>query len=417
LLDAGIKLQNYTAQLSILHQIGISLNRETNQRKLLEMVLKGAVELTSAGVGILWLITEEQTDVVSLYYPPWFQERCQIEQPVKFHQAISQLVEKKEKDVVRFTNLSDLPTPPPGHLQLQGLMIATVRDLRGNIRGHFMLSNKHEGPDFTLEDEEIISLLAAQCSVALTSAENFEREHYVAESHQTAILPEKPSRDDVEVGLLYRSAAPFAKVGGDFYDFVELDKNRIAVTVGDVCGKGLEAATYTAMIKYMLRAYLGENMLPGDCLTRLNRAVYKQISAEKFITMSLAIIDTERGIVNYSSSGHPPPFICKKGKANPLPTRPAVPLGVLPNHPFLSSQISLAGVCAIFMYTDGLIEARPPEGEPFGEKRLSETVAGYCCLPAQQVADKIAQAALEYSGGMLRDDIAILVVRLLKPRF
>jgi serine phosphatase RsbU (regulator of sigma subunit) len=94
-----------------------------------------------------------------------------------------------------------------------------------------------------------------------------------------------------------------------------------------------------------------------------------------------------------------------------LHTPQAIPLGVLPDYKYLSTQISMTGACSIFMYSDGLIEARPEGGEPFGDQRLMETLAGRCCNPSQHVAADALQAVLDYSGGELRDDIAIVAVR------
>ncbi|MFA5801974.1 MAG: SpoIIE family protein phosphatase [Thermoleophilia bacterium] len=414
-LLARSEVQNHAAQLSILHKISLSLNRETDQNRLLKMILQSAADMTSAGVGIMALIKEGKTEVISVYYAPWYEQRCDIggEAPM-LHKRIARFIEKSERDGVRIPDTGGLDDFPEGHLNLRGMLIGTIRDTRGRVRGSFMLSDKAAGGNFTPEDEEIISLLAAQSSVALVSAENFEREHSIAETLQSTLLPEVPVRDDVEVGLLYRSAGPIGKVGGDFYDFVELDDNRIAVAVGDVCGKGLEAATYTAMIKYMLRAYLGEGLLPGDCLTRLNRAVSKQISIEKFVTVSLAIIDTAGASITFSSAGHPPLFICRNGNANQLKAAQSIPLGVIPDYKYLSTQATTVAACSILMYTDGLIEARPDGGDPFGESRIIETLAGLCCDPAQKVADSLIRAAVEYSGGGLRDDIALLVVKLLR---
>ncbi|MFA6001183.1 MAG: SpoIIE family protein phosphatase [Thermoleophilia bacterium] len=409
------EVQNHAAQLSILHKISLSLNRETDQNRLLKMILKSAADITSAGVGIMALVKEGKTDVISVYYAPWYEQRCDIgnEAPM-LHKRIARFIEGSERDGVRISDTGGLNDFPEGHLDLRGLLIGTIRDTRGRVRGSFMLSDKAAGENFTPEDEEIITLLAAQSSVALVSAENFEREHSIAETLQSTLLPEVPIRDDVEVGLLYKSAGPVGKVGGDFYDFVELHDNRMAVAVGDVCGKGLEAATYTAMIKFMLRAYLGEGMLPGDCLTRLNRAISKQIPIERFVTVSLAIIDTASASITFSSAGHPPLFICRNGKANQLKAAQSIPLGVIPDYKYLSTQATTAGACSILMYTDGLIEARPDGGDPFGESRIVETLAGQCCEPAQKVADSLVQAAVDYSGGALRDDIALLVVRMIK---
>lgn len=415
--DGRAKIQSHANQLSVLHQIGLSLNKETDKRRLLKMVLRSAAELTLAGVGAMILVNEGKTDLVSMYYAPWYDGRCEvIENTSKLHQRIAQIIDP-DKDVARINRLEQLqrqPGFPEGHLSLHGLLIGTLRDTRGAIMGHFMLSNKAGSENFNGQDEEIIALLAAQSSVALVSADNFEKEHNVAETLQSALLPQVPIRDDMEVGLLYRSSGQYGKVGGDFYDFIELADNRIAIAVGDVCGKGLEAATYTAMIKYMLRAYLEEGTYPGDCLTRLNRAVYKQVSIDKFVTMGLALIETDKQTITYSSAGHPPAIVCRDGKVSPLPSHTAVPLGVLPDYSFHSSQETLSGDSSVLMYTDGLIEARPLNGEPYGQDRLITELAGCGNLQAQSVVDKLIETAVNYSGGELRDDIALLVVKLFR---
>jgi len=411
-LASKAQIQNYVNQLSVLHDIGLSLNRETDQGRLLRMVLKNAAELTEAGVGIMTLIVEGHTKIVSEYHAAWYDDRCKIDERAStLHQRVGLIA---QGDATRISDTGILNLLPEGHIHLQGLLIGTLRDTRGRIVGHFMLSDKKGGAPFTSEDEELIALLSAQSSVALVSADSFSREHRVAETLQATLLPGVPEREDVEVGLLYRSAGSYGKVGGDFYDFIDLGENRMAVVVGDVCGKGLEAATYTAMIKYMLRAYLGEGLLPGDCLTRLNLAVNEQLPIEKFITASLAVIDTSVNVISYASAGHPPPCICHNGNSGIMQTTQAVPLGVLPDSRYLTTQISSAEACSIFMYSDGLIEARPEGGEPFGETRLIEVLTGRCCDDPQNVANDVLQAAIEYSGGELRDDIALVAVRLSK---
>ena len=414
-LRANLRINSYVNQLSVLHEIGLSLNRETDSDRLLKKVLESAAKLTVAGVGIMVLISDGSTRVVSEFYAPWFREKCEIDaDAATLHQRINHYV--TGGDAARLTSTDGLDLLPVGHITLRGLLIGTLRDTHGKILGHFMLSDKDGGGDFSAEDEEVISLLAAQSSVALVSAESFAKEHVVAEALQTALLPEIPDRDDVEVGLLYRSSGKYGRVGGDFYDFIELGEHRIAIAVGDVCGKGLEAATYTAMIKYMLRAYLGEGMSPDRCLTKLNLALQDQLPLEKFITAGLAIVDTDAQVITYSSAGHPPPLICHHGKASLVDTPAAVPLGVLPDQAYSSMEISSAEACSLFMYSDGLIEARPEDGEPFGEQRLVEALTGRCCDQAQKTVGDLLEKAIEYSRGQLRDDIVMVCVRLIRDQ-
>lgn len=411
-LESRSVCQNYASQLAVLHRVGLALNRETDKYKLLRTVLKAAAELTSASIGIMTLVQDSKTSVVASHYAPWSDQQCMIEGDILLlHQRISRLAENR--DVIRFGEDTTFEALPDGHLALRGLIIGIIRDTLGRMKGFFMLSDKVDGAEFNAADEEIITLLAAQSSVALVSAENFEREHVVAETLQSALLPDPPHREDIDVGLLYQSAGALGRIGGDFYDFVELDNGMVAVVIGDVCGKGLGAATYTAMIKYMLRAYLGENMLPGDCLTRLNRNVHNQVSIEKFVTVCLLMIDMSAGTIYYSSAGHPPPVLRQGGSTNMLSAHPAVPLGVIPDQRFLTTQLSLAGAETLVMYTDGLLDARPDDGAPFGDQRIINVIARSHNLPAQSMAQALVDSAIIYSGDALRDDIALLVVRLI----
>lgn len=413
-LQSRLQMQSYAHRLSVLHEIGLSLNRETDQPRLLRSVLRAAAELTSAGLGVMTLTKDGRTEIISVFYAPWFTGRCEIGDEIPtLHQRIAGLV-REGSDATRINDTSRLMGLPEGHLRLKGLLIATLRDTQGRTRGHFMLSNKADGAEFTKEDEQVIALLAAQSSVALLSAETFEREHTVAKTLQEALLPDILLRDDIEIGLLYKSSSPVGKVGGDFYDFVELDGNRVAVFVGDVCGKGLSAATYTAMIKYMLWAYLDEGFSPAECLTRVNAAVNKHVPVEKFVTLGLSVIDTDREMLTHASAGHPPPVLCRSHQPAPLEIEQAVPLGVIRDQRYHEMDIPLDGACSLTMFTDGLLDARPEGSEPFGETRLLKALSSRCCNPAQEVARDLVNAVMSYSQDQLKDDIALVVVRLLK---
>jgi len=412
--ESRAKIQSYATKLSLLHKVGLTLNRETDRSKLLNTVLQGAAEITSAGVAAMILVNKGRTELVGIYSAPWYDQKCAIQQDAsQLHLRIGNLVGSRDKDSARI-NFDDLEKPlnlPEGHPELQGLLIGVLKDMRGRVKGYFMLSCKAGGVEFSVDDEEIISLLAAQSSVALVSAENFEREHEVAETLQSSLLPDIPVRQDLEVGLVYRSASAHSRLGGDFYDFIEMDDGKIAVAVGDVCGKGLEAATATAMIKYMLRAYIGGGLSAGDCLTMLNRAVAKQITMEKFVTLGLAILDPADFSFEYSSAGHPPPVLFRRDDADLVEIKQAVPLGVLSDYEYRTTRAIATPDNSLLMYTDGLIEARPPGGEPFGENKVIETVRVFDRKPLQGVVEELMEAAVDYSGGNLRDDMALVVVR------
>ena len=413
-LEARAQIQSYATRLALLHKIGLSLNQETDKNRLLETILKGAAEIIGAGVGAMILIEDGKTRLVSMYYAPWYQDRCTIaDDASNLHERVGKLVKDGAESfrINDFSRLDQQPNFPEGHLDLDGLLVGVLRNTRGQARGYLMLSTKASG-GFTGEDKEIISLLAAQSSVALISSENFEKEHLVAESLQAALLPGKPVHEKVEVGILYRSASRYGRVGGDFYDFIELDEGRVAIAIGDVCGKGLEAATYTAMIKYSLRAFLSEDPSPSFCMNRLNQALSNQLPADKFATLGLVVIDLAAQVAEYVSAGHPSPLLASRDNTSFIELPASLPLGVLPRFEYQGTSFPLKESDSILMYTDGLIEARPRDGELFGSDRLNEAFAAQASQPVQAIVDNLIAEVVAYSQNEMSDDIAMMVVRL-----
>lgn len=410
------QIQNYAIRLSHLHEMGLSLGTEVDREQLLEKVLGGALEMTRAGVSALLLVQGGKSEMVSMRYAPWYGGRCTIEQDAsQLHERVAALADGGGRNTVLVQGFSsDDPrfSLPGGHPRLRGLLIGILRGPKGKAKGYFLLSDKEGGEDFSPEDEEVISLLAAQSSVALTSLENYEREHYVADTLQSVLLPDVTYRDDVDIALLYQSADRVGKVGGDFYDIVEMRDGRLALAVGDVSGKGLEAATYTAMIKYVLRAYLLECFSPAECMARLNRAVSQELPSEKFVTLALVVMDPRRELAELVSAGHPRPVIVENGKASMLAGDTAVPLGVIDNYNYSSARIPLRAGSSLLMYTDGLLEARPESGEPFGEKRILAALDAHSASRAQDTVNGLTEEAVRYSEGRLRDDIALMMATL-----
>jgi sigma-B regulation protein RsbU (phosphoserine phosphatase) len=144
---------------------------------------------------------------------------------------------------------------------------------------------------------------------------------------------------------------------------------------------------------------------------RLNRAAFGEISTDKFITLCLAVIDTGSGIVRYSSAGHPYPMICGKGAVSELELPGTLPLGVLSDFSFPSRETTIASGSSLLMYSDGIIEARSPDGDLFGRERLSAAFLARCAKPTQEITEGLMREAHDFSHGHLNDDVALLVVR------
>jgi len=206
--------------------------------------------------------------------------------------------------------------------------------------------------------------------------ERVEQELRVARIIQEASLPkEVPQLEGWEISPLYR---PAREVGGDFYDFFELEDSRIGVVVGDATGKGVPAALVVTATYSMLRAVaqaLG-SFSPGEVLAQVNETLLARIPLNMFVTCFYAILDLQSGRLVCANAGHDPPYVRRSGgDAEELRAR-GMPLGLMPGMSYEEGEISLREGESVLFYSDGLVEAHDPQRhEMFGFPRLRELVA------------------------------------------
>jgi serine phosphatase RsbU (regulator of sigma subunit) len=203
--------------------------------------------------------------------------------------------------------------------------------------------------------------------------ERIEQELHVARRIQQASLPEAvPTLEGWEISPSYR---PAREVGGDFYDFLELEDGRLGLVVGDATGKGVPAALVMSTTCGMLRAVTqASNYSPGEVLSRVNEALFARIPANMFVTCFYGVLDPRTGSFDYANAGHDLPYVRRGGDADELMAR-GMPLGLMPGMSYEEKEINLkAGDEALF-YSDGVVEAHNPEGEMFGFPRLRALVA------------------------------------------
>ncbi len=198
--------------------------------------------------------------------------------------------------------------------------------------------------------------------------ERVEQELGVARTIQQASLPKQvPTLEGWHISPYYR---PAREVGGDFYDFLELDDVRLGIVMGDATGKGVPAALVMASARSMLRAVAqASNYSPGDVLGRVNDSLVADIPPNMFVTCFYAILDPKRGSLSYANAGHDLPYVRRAGDCEELRAT-GMPLGLMPGMSYEEKEIVLDAGEAVFFYTDGLVEAHAPDGEMFGFPRL-----------------------------------------------
>jgi serine phosphatase RsbU (regulator of sigma subunit) len=219
--------------------------------------------------------------------------------------------------------------------------------------------------------------------------------------------------DRLELHAQMRAAR---NMGGDFYDFFFLDGNRLAIVIGDVCGKGIPASLFMAVVMTVLRMSAREETSVGTTISRTNALLCKDNATSMFATMFYGVLDLETGLMEYCNCGHNGPLIVDAaGGIRSLPAT-GVPLGLYPDGSAGAETVSLSPQDIMVLFTDGVTEAVNPEDEEFLEDRLYETVRAARHLPAKDVVTRIFSDVDGFAREAEQaDDITCLVLRCLTP--
>ena len=229
----------------------------------------------------------------------------------------------------------------------------------------------------------------------------------------TLIPPSPPNLPGLDVSASYRPAGDGEEVGGDFYDVFQIGPGDWVVALGDVCGKGVEAAVLTALVRYTLRALTVQEQDPSVVLAALNQVLLED-GSDRFCTVVLVRFrrDDHGWVATISAGGHPLPLHVGRDSQVREVGRTGSLVGALPQVRMTDTELRLEPGDVLTMFTDGVTEGRRGP-EFFGEQRLRDAVVRH--HDAHNPAEDIVADVLEFQHGTARDDIAVVVVRVPAP--
>jgi PAS domain S-box-containing protein len=271
--------------------------------------------------------------------------------------------------------------------------------------GAIVLGRADSAP-FDAAEIAVFEILGKRFAVAIENARNFAREQTVAATFQRAALPKSlPEVPGLTLDAVYTAAAREAQVGGDWYDAFTLDDGRIVLSIGDVAGKGLDAAVVMAHVRQAIRVAALCGLDPAHVLATAGTALERE-HADRMVTAFVGFYDAPTRTLAYASAGHPAPLLrLPDGSVEPLAVE-APPLGLgIATPPPLRTVTDLADGTLVALYTDGLIESTHDVLE--GEERLRAAVRSDALLHTASPAGFIRDAVL-HDG--VRDDVAVLTL-------
>lgn len=348
-------------------------------------------------------------------------------------EALQMVLQQKDFDII----LSDINMPEMDGLTLltrinelrnpalKCIMVSAYGDM-GNIRsamnnGAFDFATKPidlEDLSRTIEKaiEQINFVRTSQCEH--NQLESIKGDLAVAGEIQQAILPSKfpPFPDLVDKLDIFASMTPAKDVGGDFYDFFQIDADRIGFVIADVSGKGIPAALFMAVSRTLIRSTGLRGIPSHECISYANRLLCNESLDAMFVTVFYGIYTTSTGVIDYTNAGHNPPYLLRRNNVvEALPLSQNFIVGVFDDFVYTNSTLKLEPGDAIILYTDGVTEAFNEEKQQFGEKGLEKTLKSVPGADSKEIIEAITEDVAEFSGNEPQnDDITILSLKRLK---
>ena len=283
-----------------------------------------------------------------------------------------------------------------------------------NRYGVLTLVRRARDGHFKVADLALVQELGEQMALAIRVNRMFRRRDDTVDALRGGLVPRRrPEIPGVEIAAMYLAATEDPEVGGDFYDVYQTPDGW-GLAVGDVCGMGEEAAAVTAAARHAIRVLARRCADPGEVLAGTNEIVLAEELALDggFVTANIAHLTWQDGQLRVvlGSAGHPAAAVLRSDGRVRMMGGGGLPLGLFPDAEPATQEVALDIGDMLFLYTDGVAQARGPDNTYF-QDRLADELAGLADLPPEQLVASMRRAMIDFSGGTLLDDVTMLVIR------
>lgn len=295
----------------------------------------------------------------------------------------------------------------------KSVAILPIRSSSSVIVGVLHLASKRK-ERLAAGAREALELLCTRVGDVFADSDFTEdRQEALLASITQTLLPTPPaSLAGFSVGMAYRGASSPQTMGGDFYDILALGDDRIALTVGDFSGHGIEAAGMAARCRLLMHTLVAESGDPARALQGTSAKLAESLAPDRFATAACMVIDRRAGTVDVALAGHPVPVIVGEGLDPWRPAEPQVPLGVLDDVKYEVTRARFVSDDVLVAYTDGVVDARDARGSFFGHEKFAQLSGQLAKESPPTMAEDLCAASDEFSSPRVPpDDKLVLIVR------
>ena len=419
-LEAKIsKMGTAITELTILNEIASAISSTMELQKLSDLILQKCLKHLNAEQGSIMLFDEK--DMGTPFHTMIRKaDTSHFQKPYRFDSQLTGWMLKNRNPLLtndlqkdsRFQVNSDEQS------YIKSL-ISVPLQFKGKMIGLISIFNKKSGKEFTEEDQKLLAIIAAQSAHVIENARLLEEETQLflmqdelkkAKEIQDNLLPKViPKIDGYDLASYI---LPAKDVGGDYYDFIPLSENELAICIGDVSGKGLPAALLMGNLQATIR---GQCIIPSSCkerIIRANKLLFQSTDSSKFATFFYTILDIQKNCLCYCNAGHNYPILFHRDASYDFLDTGGVILGGIPEYPFEEKRTPLEQGDLLLLYSDGVSEAMSPEEVEFGLEKIIEIVKNNLNLGSCELLERIKEEIKAHTSGATQsDDITMVIVK------
>ena len=315
-------------------------------------------------------------------------------------------------------------------LAAAGVRLAVPLRTRSEILGVLLLGERPQRAGFSAHEKQVLRACADQFALMIENArltdrvveqETLRRDIALASDVQRRLLPDAPPRvDGADFAAI---SVPARRIGGDYYDFVELRDRALGIALADVSGKGVAAALIMSVVQASLRIISSEGDVPPPRLVaRMNEFVYRSTPGSKYATFFYAQLDQQGRQLRYVNAGHNAPYLLRAGRRSTADSAPpeieelsvgGTVVGMFPEMEYEEATVELCPGDVLLAFTDGVPEAHNPENEEFGEERLQQLLRQTAHLPANEISARLSDEMKDWIRDAEQyDDLTFIVMKV-----
>lgn len=415
--EENIRLRGAVEELSLLNEISVAIGSTMNVEDITRLIILKCIHRMGVEQGAVTLLKESEKDRFTTFVRVMDGKESIVS--CQLGASLTGWILKNRQPLL-VNDMSVDPRFSGVEPEARGVKSALSVPLmaKNRVIGTVSLFNKMDG-NFTPEDQRLLCIIATQSAQIIENARLYEEEKklrdieddlQIAKRIQLSLLPkDTPRVAGLDIAGL---SLPAREVGGDYYDFIEIDGEHLGLAVGDVSGKGIPAALLMANLQASLRGQVSANRSVKETIRMVNRMLCRSIEQGQFVTLFYGVLQASTKTFVYTNAGQNYPVILRRDGSVRRLEKGGLVLGVLDDASYEEEEVQLQVGDLMLLYTDGITEATNDKKEMYGERKVLDLLKGNRDLSSPGLSEKIVDSVLKFQGNSEQsDDLTLIVVK------